>query len=319
MLAHLKGRSVLGALGLGIVLSIIGFAMVTSSQQVALAATSDCGEPYVIAHRGNGEGANENTLFALNQGIQNGADATETDIRRTRGGMLGLMHNKTTGKTMRGPNYTVARMGNRLFKSRVTKTAKRLHPPALSQWVDVSARKRRGMQLHLKVGFSDRQLVNMGRNYRQRGFTTSDVQLNSDNIKLLVRAKKKTGYPVGYTHMGTWRNARIDRLGRLGIDVVVVPKRLATKQRVAYAKSRGIELGARAHSISYAWAKDMGICRLVVDRWNKKPAPEPTPTPTPTVTPTTPSSTETTESSQNPESVPLDGTPTSEATLAPTP
>ncbi len=50
------------------------------------------GRPLVIAHRGGAALARENTLAALRAAEAEGADAIETDIRQTRGGILVCVH-----------------------------------------------------------------------------------------------------------------------------------------------------------------------------------------------------------------------------------
>lgn len=56
----------------------------------------------VIAHRGNRVRAAENTIFALQQAIDLGADALEFDVRITRDGIPVLMHDPTLGRTTNG-------------------------------------------------------------------------------------------------------------------------------------------------------------------------------------------------------------------------
>lgn len=56
----------------------------------------------VIAHRGNGAGAPENTLEALQQAVALGADAIEFDVRVTRDGVAVLLHDATLDRTTSG-------------------------------------------------------------------------------------------------------------------------------------------------------------------------------------------------------------------------
>lgn len=55
-------------------------------------AARDC---LVIAHRGIWQDAPENSLAAIEQAIRDGHDVVEIDIRRTRDGVLVLMHDET--------------------------------------------------------------------------------------------------------------------------------------------------------------------------------------------------------------------------------
>jgi glycerophosphoryl diester phosphodiesterase len=62
-----------------------------------------CTTPMVVAHRGEGGDAPENTLAAILQGRENGADVVEIDVRTTLDGRLVLMHDpeltRTTNQT----------------------------------------------------------------------------------------------------------------------------------------------------------------------------------------------------------------------------
>ena len=59
-------------------------------------------EPKITAHRGASSSAPENTIAAIEQAVAAGADMVEIDVRRTRDGVLVLMHDsgltRTTGQ-----------------------------------------------------------------------------------------------------------------------------------------------------------------------------------------------------------------------------
>ncbi len=55
--------------------------------------------PSIVAHRGGGNFAPENTIAAIETGIDLGADAVEIDVRFTSDGVPILMHDETTGRT----------------------------------------------------------------------------------------------------------------------------------------------------------------------------------------------------------------------------
>ena len=62
----------------------------------------DVGARLVIAHRGNRIAAPENTLVALAEAEQLGADALEFDVHTTRDGVPVLMHDPTVDRTTNG-------------------------------------------------------------------------------------------------------------------------------------------------------------------------------------------------------------------------
>lgn len=57
------------------------------------------GKTAVVAHRGGALFAPENTLAALRGAIESGADYAEIDVRRTRDGVLVLMHDRSLRRT----------------------------------------------------------------------------------------------------------------------------------------------------------------------------------------------------------------------------
>ncbi len=58
--------------------------------------------PLIIGHRGNSRHASENTLISFRQAFQAGADGVEMDLRRSRDGVLYLLHDKTLDRTTNG-------------------------------------------------------------------------------------------------------------------------------------------------------------------------------------------------------------------------
>jgi len=55
--------------------------------------------PSIISHRGGGDYGPENTLYAIEQGIELGADAIEIDVRFTSDNVPILMHDERLGRT----------------------------------------------------------------------------------------------------------------------------------------------------------------------------------------------------------------------------
>ena len=61
-----------------------------------------CTTPLVIAHRGNSLHAPENTLEAIRQAIEAGADLVEVDVNMSKDGVVVLMHDYTVDRTTNG-------------------------------------------------------------------------------------------------------------------------------------------------------------------------------------------------------------------------
>lgn len=58
--------------------------------------------PMVVAHRGNSGVAPENTLIAIRQGVEAGAEMVEIDVQRTADGTLIVFHDAVLGRTTNG-------------------------------------------------------------------------------------------------------------------------------------------------------------------------------------------------------------------------
>lgn len=70
----------------------------------------------VIAHRGAGQRAPENTMAALKKAVQLGSPYIEIDVQLTRDGEVVLMHDKTLDRTTNGSGY-VARSSYKMLKT----------------------------------------------------------------------------------------------------------------------------------------------------------------------------------------------------------
>jgi glycerophosphoryl diester phosphodiesterase len=63
----------------------------------------DLPAPWLVAHRGGSALAPENTLVAFDRAAALGADAIETDVRRTRDGAVVIFHDETTDRLTGAP------------------------------------------------------------------------------------------------------------------------------------------------------------------------------------------------------------------------
>lgn len=95
----------------------------------------------VIAHRGNRVRAPENTIVALRQAVDLGADALEFDVRVTRDGIPVLMHDPDLDRTTNGhgllESFSFAALRTLDAGARATHTAgARLTIPSLEEVLD---------------------------------------------------------------------------------------------------------------------------------------------------------------------------------------
>jgi glycerophosphoryl diester phosphodiesterase len=63
--------------------------------------------PFIMAHRGNMVRCPENTLAAFRQGVADGADIIETDVRVSSDGVFVCMHDETVNRTTDGSGRVV--------------------------------------------------------------------------------------------------------------------------------------------------------------------------------------------------------------------
>ena len=82
-----------------LILFLLGRYVLTPAAGVSAGDFGLFGKTAVAAHRGGALFAPENTLAALRGAIESGADYAEIDVRRTRDGVLVLMHDRSLRRT----------------------------------------------------------------------------------------------------------------------------------------------------------------------------------------------------------------------------
>ena len=237
-----------------------------ASPSTAAAASVSCDELVLVGHRGYGVGPDENTIPHLQRAAEAGAHSVEFDVRRTEDGVLAIMHDARVDRTTDGTGL-ISQLPWRTV--RTLRTESGYSPPSFAMVLQSMAPLGVGLQVHLKVGVSDRRLERIGTQLRRHGFTPTTVQFNTDRLGLLRRVERITGFPTGYTYVGETTAERIDEVAAYGVDVAVMPWGQVTPEWVAYAVGVGVELGARGPSIAVDWAMQTGVRRLVVDQWEE--------------------------------------------------
>lgn len=94
--------------------------------------------PLVVAHRGAGAGAADNSLEAFEQAIQVGSDLIEFDVRHTRDGELIAFHDATVG------GHPVGQLTRKEIHTRTG-----IDPPRLTEVLDLT-KGRVGLDVELK-------------------------------------------------------------------------------------------------------------------------------------------------------------------------
>jgi glycerophosphoryl diester phosphodiesterase len=109
----------------------------------------------IVAHRGASTKAPENTVPAFEQAIKDGADFVETDVYRTRDGMIVCMHDPTLNRTTNGEGYvfekTIDYVRSLDAGSWFSEKYRGVQVPLLEEYLDVIASSNAGAFIEIKM------------------------------------------------------------------------------------------------------------------------------------------------------------------------
>lgn len=300
--------------------AVMGFGLValTTSSANAVYRTISCEEIKVVAHRGNGMGPNENTLWAFREAIKPSynADLIEFDVYLTRNGVPVINHDARLW--YKGKKRLIS--GLWLWQFKRTRTPGGMQRPTLWEALDVIGPSGLGVQFHIKRWWSGAKMASIWRGMNARGFNRPRTQFNSHILGMLVRARNVTGATTGFTYGGGYREDDISRLDAARVDIVMFGEQFLTQEAVRRVMNKDMYVGTRGRW-SREQAASRGAIRVVVEEAQKPCAATPTQTPTPTDTPTstpteTPTSTPTELSTESSTDTPTE-TPTETPTVTP--
>jgi glycerophosphoryl diester phosphodiesterase len=220
-----------------------------------------CADVVQTAHRGLGP--DENTLPAFRRAVRRGMGAIETDVRTTSDGRLVLMHDATVDRTTDGSG-PVAGLTWRRFSG--LRTAHGYHPPSLRRAVGTLAElgaRRPDLQLELKARLDGAALRRFGD--RIRAYGESRLVVTSTSWSELARVRR--ALPWARTgKIATDPRAQPDpaRAATAGVDFLMVGARAATRDYVAAASRRGLQVSAR--EMGPAVAARRGVARVLLER-----------------------------------------------------
>lgn len=141
----------------------------------------------IMVHRGATRFAPENTLEAFAAAMDNGADGVEIDIRRSKDGMLYLMHDGTLDRTTTCAGKASERTYYEIASCRVKGAGKKTRVPTLAALLVLA--RQRAMLLHLDVkeaGLQD-DLIKM---FGEADVWDHIVEVNAGNAER-IRGHKK--------------------------------------------------------------------------------------------------------------------------------
>ena len=147
------------------------------------------------AHRGASSYAPENTMEAFHLGIRMGANGIETDVQRTKDGILVLFHDDTilrmTGKPGKIQDYTY----DELLTMPVSNYGLSGRIPRLEEFLEAFAHLDLQFAIEFKEAFTEQQTIDLLDRFQMREKTV----LTSFKLECLMRAKLYAPqYKAGY-------------------------------------------------------------------------------------------------------------------------
>ena len=147
------------------------------------------------AHRGASSYAPENTMEAFHLGLQMGANGIETDVQRTKDGILVLFHDDTilrmTGKPGKIQDYTY----DELLSMPVSNYGLSGKIPTLEQFLEAFSHLDIQFAIEFKEAFTEQQTIDLLDRFQMQEKTV----LTSFKLECLMRAKLYAPqYKAGY-------------------------------------------------------------------------------------------------------------------------
>ena len=147
------------------------------------------------AHRGASSYAPENTMSSFRLGLQMGANGIETDVQRTRDGVLVLFHDDTLARVTGQPgsvkDYTYAQ----LQEFAVTVHGKSDRIPTLEEFLQAFGQLDLTFAIELKQPFTEADTMAMLEKYNMKDKTV----VTSFRLECLMRARAAApDYRLGY-------------------------------------------------------------------------------------------------------------------------
>ena len=234
-----RGRVRVGMCVAGAVTALLGLSASFSYAMISRIKLD--GDVAVTAHRGSSRAAPENTLAALLQAIEDGADVTEIDVQQTADGVVVLLHDtdlrRVAGVNRQISAVTYGELQELDVGSWFSAEFAQERIPTLDEALEV-ARGRIKLNIELKISRNDRQLpAEVVRLVRQADFENECVvtSLSFDAVRQVAQLQDRlrTGLIVA-THVGD--------VASLEVDILAVSAKLVTRDLVAQAHRAGKEV-----------------------------------------------------------------------------
>lgn len=192
------------------------------------------------AHRGASSYRPENTMEAFRLGLKMGANGIETDIHRTKDGMLVLFHDddmkRVTGVEGKIKNFTWDELQNITVKQHGMEEK----IPTLEEFLQEFSHLDISFAMELKQDFTEKDVINMLNKYNMREKTV----LTSFELPCLMRAAQYTkDYTLGFLTKDVDPMV-LQVMDVIGIKQVCPQAKLITKELVQSLHSKGYTVRA---------------------------------------------------------------------------
>lgn len=192
------------------------------------------------AHRGASSYAPENTMSAFRLGLEMGANGIETDVQRTKDGVLVLFHDDTMARVTGQPgsvkDYTYAQLQE--FSVNVHGQSDRI--PTLEEFLQAFGALDLTFAIELKQPFTEADTVAMLEKYGMKDKTV----ITSFQLECLMRARAcAPDYRMGYLTMDI-NPCTLPVMGTIGIQELCPEAPLVTPALVEELHSKGYSVRA---------------------------------------------------------------------------
>lgn len=197
-----------------------------------------------LAHRGASEYAPENTFAAFYLGLEMGANGIETDIKRTKDGVLILFHDDTLERTTTGKGCVGQYIYEELMQLDAGKHKSDKYKDekivSLEDFLKYFGAKDLHFAVELKDSFVEEDTLTLIKRYS----VENKVTITSFNFDNLIRTREldkniKIGYLTGEINIET-----IEKLKEIGANQICPSAKSLSLEKVQWAKAQGFTVRA---------------------------------------------------------------------------
>ncbi len=197
----------------------------------------------VYAHRGASEYAPQNTMKSFKLGIEQGANGIETDIQKTKDGVLVLFHDDETGKILgidgKISDYTYSELQEHTVKMYDgSDTNEKI--PTLKEFLEFVKQLNLTLALEIKQDGIEKDVIDMVLKFG----IENNVTITSFEFEHIRRTKELLpSLRVGYL-IGGITDEIVEKLKKIGAEEICPKAELLTAEDVKKMKQLGFDIRA---------------------------------------------------------------------------